>query len=243
MLVVSPPQFALVAALMPAIARCFAENCGRALFDALLSQLASYIAGSPKFEAIRAVFVQRIFPIVFQPLSSPAFAELALAIGPVTQMVKPPNRAYAEFAEGLLADAHPKSAVYYRDYVKWLLDGETDGDRVTNVVLEVMPVLQRRFQAMPSVEHAECIVEALRIPSRGFDAAFILLGKLAMLQVPTVFVFAMVHAYVRKSGEKEVEACRNWLDSLAESYQCREMVDGIRLILDGKPREALELIL
>jgi hypothetical protein len=179
---------------------------------------------------------------VFPHPDSPQFLELSRAISVVTHALGPPIDGYSEFMDQILAKGHPQAAVYYCDFVQLLLKNDMDEDRKSDAILQQIQVLQKIWTCDPTVENCERLAGALRQPCEGFEAGFMLLGKLAMLDVSLLGLLVLIKKFVEKSNEEGLEGCKKWYESVVDSYG--EGIKGkcIGMVLEGKGLEVVDTL-
>jgi hypothetical protein len=192
---------------------------------------------------MKSFFMQRIFPFfsASHP-SDPQFDEFSLVIALVASAVPPPIPLYSEFVSTLMSarPLHPRAAKLYREYVRWMLQSQDEPAIVINS--EKIQILTKVFEKIPSIENVQGLVEALRVPNPEFDPAMVLLGKLVNLNVPPLILFVLVHGYVRKCKESELDACRGLFTQLRNSEADSEKDVAIELILNRKARDLFPLL-
>jgi hypothetical protein len=220
----------------------FTDGCTRPLFDAVCAPIPASILENSAFDSIQPAFLQKVLPAVFQPPNSPQFSELTYAISTISHLIPAPNKSYTEFAE-LLVKAetvlHPQASYYYHHYVHWLLRHETEPDRRSDIILEEIDILQRIFQEFPTVDNAERLIQAIKIPCNKVDPCLVLLGKLAALPVPLLSVLVLVSGFVKRANPDVIEACRRWFKTTSEADGSGARNTSVGLVLDQQLPGAL----
>ncbi|KAH0795113.1 hypothetical protein GPJ56_000956 [Histomonas meleagridis] len=201
------------------------------------------MASNPNFQKIRKDYIQSILPHVFVPANSPQFNEFSLYISVIVHSIGWPLPQYLQFIDSIIEanPTHPKATQYYRDFVRWLLGNESDPIRKADIVLQELEVIQKIFTQNPTQENSEGLIEALVQPSYddNFDPSLLLIGKLAMLDLPVTVILVMIQKYVRQCSEENLQKCLAMHEMFADSYHSEKKSKAIKLILERKSADAL----
>lgn len=237
----SSQGWAIFYSMFSTFSAVFSEKCTTPLICPILAQMANQLLSNIFFDKIQKDYISHILPKLFSQPNLPWFNDLTMPTITFVQKFNPPGSLYTKFVDGILNTKpyDPKASQLYRFYASWLYNNERSTSRKSDILLEEIQVLTKMLATSPSMENVVALVDALKLDPEGYDPVFILIGKLAKLPIPYIYVILLVNEFIKRSKEDEVSSCKELFESVADTFQNQQYSEALRLVLDRKPLEAV----
>lgn len=190
----------------------------------------------PKFNEFKDNFLKSVINSVLPNPNLAALSSLSVAFGDVILCMPPPLPTAAEYAEKFARYncQSPHFASIFKPFCAWQLKYAQTEEDSANIWLEAVNSNQKAFIARPCLQTAIELADSVAARFDSEESAFLLVGKLALLQNPFIWTYLCIAMYLRRSEDNAGESIIRLATDVADAMPSKERFEAIKHLCEGR---------
>ncbi|EAY17017.1 hypothetical protein TVAG_296960 [Trichomonas vaginalis G3] len=205
-------------------------------YPEIVSVIIHRIISHPRFNEVKDSFLKSALSSVIPPPSLAALSSLSAAFGDIILCLSPPQPLAGEYAEKFARynTSHPNFSSICKPFTAWQLKYARNEEDATNIWLEAVNTNQKAFIARPCLQTAIDLADSVAARFDAEESAFLLVGKLALLDHPFLWTYLCIAMYLRRSTDDAGQSILKLAEDVADAMPSKERFEAIKNLCEEK---------